>query len=72
MKDFPLNILLSANDLSAITSSIEVIFHHLKKLQHSQYPITRVKHLVGTISEDLSKQMLKVHKSRHMVACRAA
>jgi len=60
MKDFPINKLLSANNLPAITSSVEAIFHHLMKLQHSQYSITRVKHLVGAISEDVSKQMLKV------------
>lgn len=60
MKDFPINELLSAGDLSKIRSSIAAIFSHLKKLRNTKYPIHRALRLIEAISKDLLLQLLKV------------
>ncbi len=60
MKDFPLNDLLAATDLVKISSAIQSIFNHLKKIRGSKYPFPRVLKLIETISRDLAQQMLRV------------
>lgn len=64
LRDFPINNLLSANDLDTIRKSMEAIFAQLKKLrQQDAYPMTRAMLLYEALSRDLRQQMLKVIQS---------
>ncbi|XP_065912168.1 cytoplasmic dynein 1 heavy chain 1-like isoform X2 [Dysidea avara] len=61
MKEFPLNNLLAARDLTAITSSVVIIFSHLRKVRNSLYPVSRAIALVaGALSGDVNNQLLKI------------
>jgi hypothetical protein len=67
MKDFPLNELLAATDLSKVQDSILLIFSHLnKKLKLSPYPVRRALPLVEAISRDLNSQLLRVLSSQRL------
>ncbi|KAJ7037806.1 dynein heavy chain, N-terminal region 1-domain-containing protein [Mycena alexandri] len=67
MKDFPLNELLSATDLSKIQESITLIFGHLnRKLKLSPYPIRRALPLVEAISRDFNDQLLRILTSHRL------
>lgn len=68
LKDFPLNDLLSSNELSKIANAIQSIFNHLKKIRNSKYPLNRLFKLIEAISKDLTTQMLKtLHSQRLML-----
>ncbi|XP_015784706.1 dynein heavy chain, cytoplasmic isoform X1 [Tetranychus urticae] len=67
MKDFPLNDLLSATDLDKIRSALQVIFHHIRKIRNTKYPIRRALKLMEAISRDLMTQLLKVLGTRRMM-----
>ena len=60
MKDFPLEELLSATELSRIRSALVSIFSHMRKIRSTRYPVQRALRLVEAISRDLSSQFLKV------------
>ncbi|KAJ3124711.1 hypothetical protein HK098_000907 [Nowakowskiella sp. JEL0407] len=61
MKDFPLNELLSATDMTKIKESLVLIFGHLnKKLKLTPYPIKRAVMLVDSICRDMTDQIVKV------------
>ncbi|CAF1486992.1 unnamed protein product [Rotaria sordida] len=60
MKDFPINDLLSANELDKIRTALTTIFQHLKKLRSTRYPVSRAGRLMEAVSQDLMQQMLKV------------
>lgn len=61
MKDFPLNDLLAATDLSKIAGSITAIFRHIStKLKLAPYPIRRALPLVQAISKDFNDALLRV------------
>ena len=60
MKDFPLEELLSATELSRIKSALCSIFSHMRKIRSTRYPVQRALRLVEAISRDLSSQFLKV------------
>lgn len=74
MKEFPIHELLSSTDLPKIKESIGLIFTHInKKLRLAPYPIARALPLglyiltvkiVSAISQDFSKQIIKVVGSR--------
>ncbi|KAF7365498.1 hypothetical protein MVEN_00422800 [Mycena venus] len=67
MKDFPLNELLSATDLSKIQESITLIFGHInRKLKLSPYPIRRALPLVEAISRDFNDQLLRILTSHRL------
>ena len=67
MKDFPLNDLLSASELDKIRTSLQAIFHHLRKIRNTKYPINRTFKLLEAISRDLMNQLLKVLGTRRMM-----
>ncbi|KAF9586482.1 hypothetical protein BGW38_004001 [Lunasporangiospora selenospora] len=68
MKDFPLNELLSATDVTKVRSSLLLIFGHInKKLKLSPYPIRRALPLVEAISRDLNDQLLRVLGSKRLM-----
>lgn len=60
MKDFPLEELLSATELSRIKTALVSIFSHMRKIRSTRYPVQRALRLVEAISRDLSSQFLKV------------
>ncbi|KAJ2009178.1 dynein heavy chain [Coemansia thaxteri] len=61
MKDFPINELLAATDVSRISAAIEMIFAHVnKKLKLTAYPVRRALPLVEAISRDFNDQLVKV------------
>jgi dynein heavy chain 1 len=60
MKDFPLNELIPATELSKTTKAIVSILSHLKKIKGSKYPLGRTLKLIEAISKDLTNQLLKV------------
>jgi dynein heavy chain 1 len=60
MKDFPINDLLSANELDKIRTALTTVFQHLKKLRNTRYPVSRAGKLMEAVSQDLMQQMLKV------------
>lgn len=68
LRDFPINQLLSANDLEQISKSIENIFNQLKKLRHTDfYPLKRAMLLLEAISRDLTNQLLKVFQNYQLM-----
>jgi dynein heavy chain 1, cytosolic len=67
MKEFPLNELMAATELSKIGFAIQSIFNHLKKVRNTKYPMTRVFKLIEAISKDLSTQLLKVLSTQRLM-----
>ncbi|OAF65257.1 Dynein heavy chain, cytoplasmic, partial [Intoshia linei] len=60
LKDFPINDLLAASTLDKISSSLNSIFNHMRKIRNSNYPVTRLVKLTEAVSRDLCIQMNKV------------
>eukprot|EP00112_Aurelia_sp_Birch-Aquarium-sp1_P023013 Seg670.8 transcript_id=Seg670.8/GoldUCD/mRNA.D3Y31 product="Cytoplasmic dynein 1 heavy chain 1" protein_id=Seg670.8/GoldUCD/D3Y31 len=67
MKDFPLEELLSATELSRIRSALISIFLHMRKIRSTRYPVQRALRLIEAISRDLSAQFLKVVGTRKLM-----
>jgi dynein heavy chain 1 len=68
MKDFPLNELIPATELSKTTKAIVSILSHLKKIKGSKYPLGRTLKLIEAISKDLTNQLLKVLSTQRLMA----
>ena len=68
MKDFPLNELISATELSKITAAIVSILSHLRKIRTLKYPLVRTHKLIEAISKDLTNQLLKVLSTQRLMA----
>ena len=60
MKYFPLNELLAATELDRLRTALRNVFHHLRKIRNTKYPLVRALRLVEAISRDLMNQLLKV------------
>eukprot|EP00124_Ichthyophonus_hoferi_P005428 Ihof_evm1s783 gene=Ihof_evmTU1s783 len=60
MKDFPLNELLAATEITAIGDSVKNIFTHLNKLRNTKYPVARALLLESALSKALDEQMRKL------------
>ena len=68
MKDFPLDELLAATDLTKIHDAVVQNFGHInKKLKLSPYPIRRILPLVEAISQDFNDQLLRVLGSQRLM-----
>nr|CAG8506850.1 6173_t:CDS:10 [Entrophospora candida] len=68
MKDFPLNELLSAPDVSKVKEALMIIYGHFnRKLRLSPYPIKKALALAEAISRDLNEQLLKVLGNRRLM-----
>ena len=67
MKDFPLNDLLAATELSKLKAAIGSIFQHFKKMRNTKYPIQRCLRLVEAISRDLMNKLLNVLGSQKLM-----
>jgi dynein heavy chain 1 len=70
MKDFPINLLLTATDLEAINEAVVEIFQHMKRVKHTRYPVERVQQLELAISRDLNDQLLKVLRGHSLMHIR--
>lgn len=70
MKDFPINLLLTATDLDAIQDALTEIFQHMKRIKHTRYPVERAQQLELAISRDLNDQLLKVLRSHSLMHIR--
>ncbi|KAI0984717.1 hypothetical protein GJ496_002628 [Pomphorhynchus laevis] len=60
MKDFPLNDLLSATEITKMKLPIQTIFTALRRIRNTQYPLERGVRLIEAISRDLTKTLIKV------------
>lgn len=68
MRDFPINKLLSSQDLSSVNEAVIGIFGHMnKKIRVAGYPIARALPFVGGISADLHIQMSKILSKSHLL-----
>lgn len=70
MREFPINDLMSAITLADISSAINSIFIHLKKIVAVEsYPTPRCLQLVEAVSRDLNAQLLKILGSVKIMQC---
>ncbi|TMW64824.1 hypothetical protein Poli38472_008991 [Pythium oligandrum] len=61
MKDFPMNSILSATDVSQLTQGVVSVFTHLKKIRVAdEYKLARLLHLVEVMSSDLTEQIVNL------------
>ncbi|TDH68981.1 hypothetical protein CCR75_000940 [Bremia lactucae] len=61
MKDFPMNSILSATDMSQLYQGVTLVFTHLKKIRVADsYNLPRLLHLVEVVSSDLSQQVISL------------
>ncbi|XP_037072682.1 LOW QUALITY PROTEIN: dynein heavy chain, cytoplasmic-like [Pollicipes pollicipes] len=67
MKDFPLNELLASTELDRLRTALRNVFHHLRKIRNTKYPLVRALRLVEAISRDLMHQLLKILGTRRMM-----
>jgi hypothetical protein len=61
MKDFPINELLTAEEIEPLSNAITQIFGHIKKnAKNTSYPIPRYLRLAEAISRDLCTKTLSI------------
>lgn len=63
LRDFPINQLLSANDLDQVRRAIELIFGQFKQIRQAggdNYPNHRAILLMNALTQDLNEQLLKI------------
>jgi dynein heavy chain 1, cytosolic len=68
MKDFPMNSILSATDISQLTQGVVAVFTHLKKIRVAdEYKLSRLLHLVEVMSSDLTEQIVSLLRGYNLV-----
>lgn len=68
MKDFPMNSILSATDISQLNQGITLVFTHLKKIRVAdEYKLSRLLHLVEIMSSDLTQQVVSVLRAYNLI-----
>lgn len=68
MKDFPMNSILSATDISQLTQGVITVFTHLKKIRVTdEYKLSRLLHLVEVMSSDLTEQIVSLLRGYNLV-----
>ncbi|RLN48678.1 hypothetical protein BBJ28_00009539 [Nothophytophthora sp. Chile5] len=61
MKEFPMNSILSATDISQLNQGVVLVFTHLKKIRVAdEYKLSRLLHLVEVMSSDLTQQVISL------------
>ncbi|KAF1777758.1 P-loop containing nucleoside triphosphate hydrolase [Phytophthora cactorum] len=61
MKEFPMNSILSATDISQLNQGVTLVFTHLKKIRVADsYNLSRLLHLVEVMSSDLTQQVISL------------
>lgn len=70
LKDFPINSLISANDLKSTEKAINDIFSHFKIFKSNlSFPLKRILDLVEALSHDSSKRILKILEEVDLMTC---
>jgi dynein heavy chain 1 len=67
MKDFPIDDLLTAAEVSKISEAVKAIFTHLKRTKNAYYPINRYLQLVEAISRDLCSKVLSILRTKRLM-----
>ena len=67
MKDFPIDDLLTAAEVSKISDAVKAIFTHLKRTKNAYYPINRYLQLVEAISRDLCSKVLSILRTKRLM-----
>ncbi|GLD93496.1 hypothetical protein PINS_up002088 [Pythium insidiosum] len=68
MKDFPMNSILSATDISQLNQGVIAVFTHLKKIRVAdEYKLSRLLHLVEVMSSDLTEQVVNLLRGYNLV-----
>ncbi|KAJ6227585.1 dynein heavy chain [Anaeramoeba flamelloides] len=67
VRNFPINELLSAQDLIKIQSAIILCFSHLRKIKHTSYPLDRALKFVELISKDVVSQLLVLLSAKNLI-----
>ena len=67
MKDFPIDQLLTASNISSLITAVEAIFSHLMKSLKSFYPIPRFVSLMDAVSRDVSGKLLSLISSKNLM-----
>jgi dynein heavy chain 1 len=62
LRDFPINQLLSANDLDQVRRAIDLIFNQFRQVRQGgdSYPNARAILLMNAVTQDLNEQLLKI------------
>uniref|UniRef100_K3WUC5 Dynein heavy chain, cytoplasmic n=1 Tax=Globisporangium ultimum (strain ATCC 200006 / CBS 805.95 / DAOM BR144) TaxID=431595 RepID=K3WUC5_GLOUD len=68
MKDFPMNSILSATDITQLNHGVTQVFTHLKKIRVAdEYKLSRLLHLVEIMSSDLTQQVISVLRAYSLI-----
>lgn len=68
MKDFPMNSILSATDITQLNQGVTLVFTHLKKIRVAdEYKLARLLHLVEIMSSDLTQQVISVLRAYSLI-----
>lgn len=62
MRDFPMNLVITATDMDSLIEAVNLIFTHLKKIKNAtqHYSVENAFQLVEAISRDVGTQILKI------------
>lgn len=64
MKDFPLNDLLTASEIPALSNALRNIFEHMKKSKGANYPVPRYLRFLEALARDLCAQVLNILRAK--------
>lgn len=64
MKDFPLNDLLTASEIPALSAALRNIFEHMKKSKGANYPVPRYLRFLESLARDLCAQVLMILRNK--------
>lgn len=68
MKDFPMNSILSATDMSQLNQGVTLVFAHLKKIRVADsYKLSRLLHLVEVMSSDFTEQVVSLLRAYSLI-----
>jgi dynein heavy chain 1 len=68
MKEFPINELLTASEMTKLANATRSVFEHLRKSKAVNYPIARYLRLVEAISRDMCSKVLEILKSNQFMS----
>jgi dynein heavy chain 1 len=67
MKDFPLNELLTASEIPALSNALRNIFEHMKKSKGANYPVPRYLRFLEALARDLCAQVLTILRAKQFM-----
>eukprot|EP01065_Artemidia_motanka_P046736 TRINITY_DN7156_c0_g1_i1.p1 TRINITY_DN7156_c0_g1~~TRINITY_DN7156_c0_g1_i1.p1 ORF type:complete len:4841 (+),score=1881.44 TRINITY_DN7156_c0_g1_i1:123-14645(+) len=61
LHDFPVNKLLQAKSIDAMSAAVTEIYDHIRKhLKTTKFPVLRIMNLIDAVTRDFNKQLLKL------------